>query len=155
MRRRYPKRAPVAGMILGFGILTCLHAATDSTVIEGGNLRLEFDGNMHSRVIARFDGKDIVMGPFAPSETITVDGSELKDFTLTSEGQRRVNDSFGPGKQITLIGASGRPKNGGGNDPRPVSPNGVLRGAVQKYADFEFTSYGLGQQSVFGGNKGR
>jgi alpha-galactosidase len=107
VRSKYSKLAPVTGIILGFGILVSLHSAPDSTVVEGVNLRLEFDRNMHSRVIARFDGKDIVMGPFSASETITVDGSELKDFAFISEGQARVNDSFGPGKQITLIGAAG------------------------------------------------
>jgi alpha-galactosidase len=107
VRSKYSKLAPVIGIILGFGILVSLHSAPDSTPVEGGNLRLEFDRNMHSRVIARFDGKDIVMGPFSASETITVDGSELKDFAFISEGYARVNDSFGPGKQTTLIGAAG------------------------------------------------
>ena len=93
MRPKYSKLAPVLGLehdwriaivgfgiILGFGILPYLQSATDSAAVEGGNLRLEFDRNMHSRVIARFGGKDIAMGPFAPSETLIVDGSELKDF---------------------------------------------------------------------------
>ncbi len=107
MRSKYSKLAPVIGIVLGFGVLVSLHSAPDSTAVEGGNLRLEFDRNMHSRVIARFDGKDIVMGPFSASETVTVDGSELKDFAFISEGYARVNDSFGPGKQTTLIGAAG------------------------------------------------
>jgi alpha-galactosidase len=84
-----------------------MYAATDSAKIETRNLRLEFDKKMHSRIVARFDGKEIVMGPFAPSETITVDGTELADFTLTAVKQQAVNDSLGTGKQTTLTGTSG------------------------------------------------
>ena len=81
--------------------------AADSATIETRNLKLEFDKNMHSRVVARFDGKGIVLGPFSTSETLTVDGGELSDFALTGVKQETVNDSLGAGRQTTLTGASG------------------------------------------------
>src|SRR5438477_12771384 len=84
-----------------------MHSATESAAIEAGNLRLEFDRQMHSRVIARLGGKDIVMGPFNPSETISVAGAELADFALAGVKQERVNDSTGAGKQTTLTGTAG------------------------------------------------
>src|SRR5947209_2296533 len=103
MFRASSKPALVAGIILGFGVWTTVHSATDSAAIEAGNLRIEFDRQMHSRVIARFGGRDIVMGPFAASETITLDGAELTDFTLISVKE----DSTGGGKQTTLTGTAG------------------------------------------------
>src|ERR1700733_2522042 len=39
--------------------------------IQGGNLRIEFDNHLRSRVVARFDKKETVMGPFSASETVT------------------------------------------------------------------------------------
>ncbi len=84
-----------------------LQAAADSATIQARNLRLEFDNKMHSRVVARFDGKEIVLGPFRASETVTVNGAELADFALSGVQEAKVNDSLGAGKQTTLTGTSG------------------------------------------------
>ncbi len=84
-----------------------LYAAADSATVEARNLRLEFDSKMHSRVVARFDGKEIVLGPFSSSETVTINGAELTDFALTGVKQEPVADSLGAGKQTTLTGTSG------------------------------------------------
>jgi alpha-galactosidase len=62
---------------------------------------------MHSRVIARFDHKEIAIGPYSPSETLTIGGNELTDFTLASVKQELVNDALGPGKATTLMGNAG------------------------------------------------
>src|SRR5580704_4825042 len=62
---------------------------------------------MHSRVLARFGGKDTAMGPFTASETVSVDGAELTDFALAEVRQARVNDSMGDGTQTTLTGNTG------------------------------------------------
>jgi alpha-galactosidase len=62
---------------------------------------------MHSRVVARFGERDIATGPFSASETITVDGTEMKDFTLRSQKQEPVNDSYGPGRQTSIVGLAG------------------------------------------------
>jgi alpha-galactosidase len=45
---------------------------------------------MHSRVIAKFNGKEIPIGDFTPSEFITVDGKEVKDFTLTNQALEQM-----------------------------------------------------------------
>ena len=101
--------ASVVGLMLATGSGTYIHSAVDSAAVEAGNLRLEFNGKMHSRAIARFNGKDIAMGPFAPSETVSIDGTELTDFTLAGVEQRDVRDEFGPGKETTLSGSNGTP----------------------------------------------
>ena len=83
-----------------------LHAA-DLVKVEAANIRLEFDNRLHSHVIARFDGKEIVLGPFAPSETVTIDGKEVSDFALTGHRQRSVSGPLGSGRQTTLTGTAG------------------------------------------------
>jgi len=45
-------------------------AALDSAVVRGNGLRVEFDAHMRSRIVANFGGKEIVLGPFTPSETL-------------------------------------------------------------------------------------
>ncbi len=75
--------------------------------VEARNIRLEFDNRMHSHVIARFDGKEIVLGPFAPSETVAIGGAEVLDFALSGSGQQGVRGPLGAGRQTTLTGTAG------------------------------------------------
>jgi alpha-galactosidase len=89
--------------------LPCGHPlqAADLVKVEGRNIRLEFDGRMHSRVTAKFNGKDTVLGPFTPSEAITVDGQEAADFVLSGSSQQNARGPLGPGKQTVITGNSG------------------------------------------------
>src|SRR5262245_49954793 len=93
--------------IAGVWFLTAIRAADSMAKIEGKNIRIEFDNRMHSRVIARFDGKEIPLGPFSASETVTVDGNTLEDFALSGNTKQNVRDNIGAGRQTTLTGTSG------------------------------------------------
>ena len=75
--------------------------------IEGLNLRIEFDKNMRSRVIARFDGKEVPLGAFSASETVKGSERSWSDFALTSQTRERVTDIYGAGEKLTLAGTSG------------------------------------------------
>ena len=81
-------------------------AADNQARIEGKNIRLEFDNRMYSRVIARFDGKETVIGPFSASETLTADGTTISDFALHGVTKQNVRDEIGAGRQTTLTGTS-------------------------------------------------
>jgi hypothetical protein len=50
-------------------------AAAGASVV-GKNIRIEFDSALHSRVVALFGGRDLVIGDFSPSESIRVSGHE-------------------------------------------------------------------------------
>ncbi len=76
--------------------------------IEAKNIRVEFDSAMHSRVTARFDGKETVLGEFGPSESVTAGGAEVTDFALKDHRQQNVRDDLGSGVQTTLTGISGQ-----------------------------------------------
>ena len=82
-------------------------AADNEARIEGTNIRLEFDHRMYSRLIARFGGKEALIGPFSASETVTADGAVVSDFTLQKVDRHDVHDQFGDGRQTTLTGNSG------------------------------------------------
>src|SRR5664279_1544055 len=85
--------------------------SADQPQIQGANLRIEFDRSLRSRVIARFDNKEIKTGPFAASETVTTADKAVNkswtDFPLTDQKRERVNDSFGAGERLTVTGKSG------------------------------------------------
>ena len=59
---------------------------------------------LHSRVVAKFDGKEIPIGDFAPSESITVGGKEIQDFTLHEVNHESVHDAMCTGQRVTLTG---------------------------------------------------
>jgi alpha-galactosidase len=88
-------------------MLVALLSAPAPTVVDGKNIRVDFDSSLHSRVTASFNGKETVLGPFSPSESITVDGKELLDFTMTGSTSRKVRDDLGPGRQTAVTGTAG------------------------------------------------
>ena len=75
--------------------------------IQGGNLRIEFDNNLRSRVVARFDKTETVMGPFTASETVTTADKLWTGFLLTSHKRERIEDAFGDGERLTVEGKAG------------------------------------------------
>ena len=95
--------AGVAALIVSFGLHTGA-AAADTPQIQGQNLRIEFDQHLHSRVVARFDGKDTPLGPFRASETLANAGITQTDFLLISQSHERVSDAFGAGERLTVSG---------------------------------------------------
>jgi alpha-galactosidase len=81
--------------------------AADLPRIQSPNLRIEFDSNMRSHVVARLNGKEVPLGAFSASETVKGNERSWEDFALTSQSHDRVTDSFGAGERLTLTGTSG------------------------------------------------
>jgi len=75
--------------------------------IQSPSLRIEFDQNMRSRVIARLGSKDIPLGAFSASETVKGTERSWYDFALTWQTHERVTDIYGTGEKLTLAGVSG------------------------------------------------
>ena len=83
---------------------------TGKPQIQGGNVRIEFDHHLRSRVVARFDKKETVMGPFTASETVTTADKPWTGFLLTSQKHERTKDTFGEGERLTVEGKAGELK---------------------------------------------
>jgi len=81
--------------------------SVDKPQIQGANLRIEFDRNLRSRVVTRFDNKDTTMGPFSASETIAAADKSWTDFPMTNQKRERVSDAFGTGERLVVTGRSG------------------------------------------------
>jgi alpha-galactosidase len=80
---------------------------TGKPQIQGGNLRIEFDDHLRSRVVARFDKTETVMGPFTTSEVVTTADKLWTGFLLTSHKHGRTKDAFGEGERLTVEGKAG------------------------------------------------
>lgn len=111
-RRLSTAIAAMLSIVLTTVFMFCsLAAATEAPAgkpqIQGGNLRIEFDNRLRSRVVARFDKAETVMGPFSDSETVTT-ADELKNgFLLTSQKHEQTKDAFGEGERLTVEGKAG------------------------------------------------
>jgi len=75
--------------------------------IQSPLLRIDFDVNMRSRVVARFEAKEIPLGAFSASETVKGIERSWYDFALSSQTRERVTDAYGAGDKLTLAGTSG------------------------------------------------
>jgi alpha-galactosidase len=75
--------------------------------IQSSSLRIEFDENMRSRVVARMKSREVLLGSFSASETVKGNERSWYDFALTSQSHERVTDNFGGGERLTLTGTSG------------------------------------------------
>ncbi|MFZ0390472.1 MAG: hypothetical protein WAN36_08425, partial [Calditrichia bacterium] len=80
----------------------------DSAVkLQGKNIALHFDENMHSRVAANFSNHLTQLGEYTPSEYLTVSGDDITDFKFHNQSETSVQDEIGSGKQYTLTGTAG------------------------------------------------
>ena len=82
-----------------------LHASVAQ--IQSPSLRVEFDRNMRSRVVARFGAKEIPLGAFSASETVKSSERSWYDFALSSQTHERFTDAYGAGEKLALTGTAG------------------------------------------------
>ncbi len=68
-------------------------AAGDLPQIQSSMLRIEFDRNMRSRVVARLKGREVPLGAFSASETVNGKDHAWYDFAVDSQTHERVADS--------------------------------------------------------------
>ena len=90
-------------LLIGFAFT----AAAANVQIESNNIHVEFDSLMRSRIVAKFDGKEIPLGDFGPAEFVTSGNSVIRDFTQTSHKQENVRDERGRGRRLVLTGRAG------------------------------------------------
>jgi alpha-galactosidase len=77
-----------------------------AAAVQGDGIRLEFDADMKSRVVATA-GAETVLGPFTESETLVTAAGESAGFALESESSDTVTDALGEGRRTTFVGSSG------------------------------------------------
>ena len=63
-------------MLIGLGVLVNALVA-QPVQVTGKNLRIEFNKVLNSRIVAFFNGREIPLGDYSPSESIIVAGHPI------------------------------------------------------------------------------
>src|SRR5262245_10281505 len=103
-------RWPILGLHCHPGVAVSIAAAlmlTSLVAVQGDGLRLEYDANMQSRVVAA-GAAEQALGPFMHSETLLTATGELSEFALEDQHEDDVHDSLGDGVRVTLTGHAGQ-----------------------------------------------
>ena len=103
-----PMNRRLNGMLAALAIFALGASAFAATGVRvtGRNIRIEFDGVLHSRVVALTDGQERALGDFTPSEFLRVSGKYVTDFTVRSQRRERVHDRLGSGMRTIITGSA-------------------------------------------------
>src|SRR6185295_11156199 len=80
-----------------------------SASISAGQVRVEFDARLRTRVVALRGPDEVVLGPFAASESVSAGATEIDDFAFEGRSEERIEDRMGPGRRLTVTGRSKDP----------------------------------------------
>ncbi len=107
MKSRKVKLFGVGAAMLALFALVQSCAQKDSAVeLESKNLRLRFDKNLHSQIVAKRTSADIIVGDYSPSEFVIVAGNRVEDFAFEKQVKENLDDEIGKGKRHLITGAS-------------------------------------------------
>ncbi len=98
----------MTNILLFLLLIFCLQSSgcEKGIIIEGEEITIEFNQDLHSRVISKIDGESIILGDFGPSEYINADGYTMAKFLYKSQRTTNVDDQIGKGTLYTVIGES-------------------------------------------------
>ncbi|UCE06928.1 MAG: alpha-galactosidase, partial [bacterium] len=108
MKRKYLKNSlswlmPFIIMIM---IISCNQVKKFAVKVDGKNIRIEFNNQLHSRVIAKFDNQKSILGDFLPSEFVTVSGKDVTDFLFENQKVTDIKSEAANIKQSVITGKS-------------------------------------------------
>ena len=75
--------------------------------VDGGLVSVEFDNQMHSRIISQINNEKKILGDFTESEYLSIGDKKLSDFILKEHSFSDIQNNIGAGKEYILIGTSG------------------------------------------------
>jgi len=75
-----------------------------AAVIRSGDLRLEFDSRLYSRVVFSADNLPLTLSVYAPSEFIETEDGQIDSFAFDKVEQENISDSIGQGKKYLISG---------------------------------------------------
>jgi alpha-galactosidase len=93
-------------LLLGLVMIALLACQSGQVNINGKNITIAFNNQMHSRIIAVVDDRNIPLGEFQPSEYLTVAGKNITDFRLIKKVENPIQDQdkLGTGTEYILFG---------------------------------------------------
>ena len=82
---------------------------TSAASLSAGQVRVEFDARLRTRVVAILGPDEVVLGPFTASESVSAGPTEIEDFAFEARREERIEDRVGPGRRLTVTGRSKDP----------------------------------------------
>ncbi len=89
--------------VIVLSIALCSADAQTTVRVDTGKILLEFDKSLRTRLTSRA-GSNIAIADWSASETITVGGKEVFDFTFRKQKGQSVSDALGSGRKVIVIG---------------------------------------------------
>jgi len=84
-------------------LLSCASGPRPAARVAGGNIRIDFDKSLNSRVAAVFNNNvSYLSDNYLPSEFVTITGNTMNDFTFTGKSMEKVDDKIGSGKKFVI-----------------------------------------------------
>jgi alpha-galactosidase len=75
--------------------------------VQNTGMAIEFDQNLHSRVISKLDTKSAILGAFQASEyAVLQSGARVTDFAFISANETEIDTELGTGSQFVILGQS-------------------------------------------------
>jgi alpha-galactosidase len=81
----------------------CAADAQSTLRVDNGKILLELDRSLHTRVTSRASSTNAITD-WSASETVTVAGSDVKDFAFRKQSRQSVRDALGSGRRFTITG---------------------------------------------------
>jgi alpha-galactosidase len=94
-------------MLIAAAAMFITNCGNPDPVVETTAFKLEFNDQMHSRIVSKTSGSDVAFSDFAASEYLIANGREIRDFALSNVSSSSVNDRIGRGSKLTLTGSNG------------------------------------------------
>ena len=116
-RRQFVRLAGGLALALRHGLLparseTDARSSHASATLEDSALRIEWDANLHARVLRRTGEQWVPMTAWGPSEYLAAadgprsDARHITDFAISHQASSALDDVNGPGTRLTLSGTS-------------------------------------------------
>jgi alpha-galactosidase len=102
-------RAALCVAVAAVAAMPAASAPPASASISAGQVRVEFDARLRTRVVALLGPDEVVLGPFAASESVAAGATEIDDFAFEGRNEERIQDRLGPGRRLTVTGRSKDP----------------------------------------------
>ena len=80
--------------------------------LSAGQVRVELDAHLRTRIVAILGSEETVVGPFSASESVSAGATEIDDFAFEGRSEERIEDRLGAGRRLTVTGRSKNPSIG-------------------------------------------
>ena len=71
--------------------------------LSAGQVRVELDAHLRTRIVAILGSEEIVVGPFTASESVSAGATEIDDFAFEGRSEERIEDRLRCGATVEQL----------------------------------------------------